>query len=309
MGKYILNRVLTALVTVWIVTSLAWVMIQAIPGDPLTNEKRVVPEVRAAMERYYGLDKPLAVQYAIYMGRVLHGNLGLSYVYKTTTVNEIIARSFPVSADLGLKSIVVGFSVGIFLGILAALNHNKFWDRFSILVAIIGVSIPAFVVSAVLQYFIGVKLHWLPVAQWKGAAYQVMPVFALALGMIAQVARYMRSQMLDVIGQDYVKTAKAKGLSQAAIVWNHEIRNAILPIITILGPYIAFIITGTFVVETIFAIPGLGKYYVNSINTQDYTMVSGMTAFVGAVLVFATLIVDVLYGVIDPRIRIDGANK
>lgn len=309
MGKYILNRVLTALITVWIVTSLAWVMIQAIPGDPFTNEKRVIPEVRAAMERYYGLDKPLVVQYAIYMGRVLHGNLGLSFVYKTTTVNQIIARSFPVSANLGLKSIVVGFSVGIFLGILAALNHNKFWDRFSIFIAIIGVSIPAFVISAVLQYFLGVKLHVLPVAQWKGLEYQIMPVFALALGMIAQVARYMRSQMLDVIGQDYVKTAKAKGLSQVAIVWNHEIRNAILPIITILGPWIAFIITGTFVIESIFAIPGLGKYYVNSINTQDFTVVSGLTAFVGTILVLATLVVDVLYGLIDPRIRIEGGSK
>ena len=309
MSKYIINRVLTALVTVWIVTSLAWVMIQAIPGDPFTNEKRVVPATRAAMKAYYGLDKPLVVQYAIYMGRVLHGNLGYSFVYKTTTVNQIIARSFPVSADLGMKSITVGFIVGTFLGILAALNHNKFWDRFSILVAIIGVSIPAFVISAVLQYFVGVKLHLLPVAQWKGLEYQIMPIFALSLGMIAQIARYMRSQMLDVIGQDYVKTAKAKGLSQIAIVVNHEIRNAILPIITILGPMIAFIITGTFVVESIFAIPGLGKYYVNSINTQDFTVVSGLTAFVGTILVFATLAVDILYGIIDPRIRIDGANK
>ena len=309
MSRYIINRVLTALVTVWIVTSLAWVMIQAIPGDPFTNEKRVVPATRAAMKAYYGLDKPLVVQYAIYMGRVLHGNLGYSFVYKTTTVNQIIARSFPVSADLGMKSITVGFIVGTFLGILAALNHNKFWDRFSIFIAIIGVSIPAFVISAVLQYFIGAKLEWLPVAQWKGLEYQIMPVFALSLGMIAQIARYMRSQMLDVIGQDYVKTAKAKGLSQIAIVVNHEIRNAILPIITILGPMIAFIITGTFVVESIFAIPGLGKYYVNSINTQDFTVVSGLTAFVGTILVFATLAVDILYGIIDPRIRIDGANK
>ena len=309
MSKYILNRVLTALVTVWIVTSLAWVMIQAIPGDPFTNEKRVVPATRAAMKAYYGLDKPLVVQYAIYMGRVLQGNLGYSFIYKTTTVNQIIARSFPVSADLGLKAIVVGFSGGIFLGILAALNHNKFWDRFSIFIAIIGVSIPAFVIAALLQYFIGVKLDLLPVAQWKGLEYQIMPVFALALGMVAQVARYMRSQMLDVIGQDYVKTAKAKGLSQIAIVVNHEIRNAILPIITILGPWIAFIITGTFVIESIFAIPGLGKFYVNAIATQDFTVVSGLTAFIGTILVFATLIVDVLYGIIDPRIRIDGSSK
>lgn len=309
MLKYILNRVLTAIITVWIVTSLAWVMIQAIPGDPFTNDKRVVPEIRAAIQRYYGLDKPLVVQYAIYMGRVLHGNLGYSFVYKTTTVNTIIARSFPVSADLGIRSIVFGFTVGIFLGILAALNHNKFWDRFSIFVAIIGVSIPAFVISAMLQYFLGVKLGIFPVAMWRGFEYTIMPVFALSLGMIAQVARYMRSQMLDVIGQDYIKTAKAKGLSQIAIVWNHEIRNAILPVITILGPWIAFIITGTFVIESIFVIPGLGQYYVNSINLQDYTVVAGLTAFVGTVLVIMTLLVDILYGVVDPRIRIDGSHK
>ncbi len=309
MLKYILNRILTAIVTIWIVTSLAWVMIQAIPGDPFTNDKRVVPEIRAAMERYYGLDKPLVVQYAIYMGRVLHGNLGYSFVYKTTTVNTIIARSFRYSADLGARSIVFGFAVGLFLGILAALNHNKFWDRFSIFIAIIGVSIPAFVISAMLQYFLGVKLGILPVALWRGFEYTIMPVFALSLGMIAQVARYMRSQMLDVIGQDYIKTAKAKGLTQLSIIWNHEIRNAILPVITILGPWIAFIITGTFVIESIFVIPGLGQYYVNSINLQDYTVVAGLTAFVGSVLVLMTLLVDILYGIVDPRIRIDGSHK
>lgn len=309
MYKYILSRVVAALITVWIVCSLTFFMMQAIPGDPFQNEKRVIPELKEALRKYYGLDKPLIVQYGIYMKNLAQGKLGMSFQYKNRTVNDIIANGFPVSADLGLRAVFVGFTIGVSLGIVAALNHNRGWDRFSILVAIIGVSIPNFVVAALLQWTLGVKLRVLPVAQWKGFEYTIMPVFALSLGMIAQVARFMRSSMLDVIGQDYVKTAKAKGLSQLAIVWRHEIRNAILPIITILGPWIAFVVTGAFVTETIFAIPGLGKFYVQSINMQDYTLIMGITAFLGTMMVFMNLIVDIVYGLVDPRIRLDGSSK
>jgi oligopeptide transport system permease protein len=284
-------------------------MMQAIPGDPFMNEKRVIPELKEQLRAHYGLDKPLVVQYGLYLKNFLKGDMGMSFQRKDRTVNTILAEGFPYSASLGLRSVLVGFIAGLLLGIVAALNHNKAWDRFSILVAIIGVSIPAFVVAATLQYFLGVKLKILPVAQWKGFEYTIMPTFALALGMIAQVARFMRSSMLDVLGQDYVKTAKAKGLSTLKIVWSHEIRNAILPVITILGPWIAFVLTGSFVVETIFAIPGIGKFYVQSINTQDYPLITGMTAFVGAMMVFMNLLVDILYGFIDPRIRIDSTSK
>ncbi|MGE5631791.1 MAG: ABC transporter permease [Caulobacteraceae bacterium] len=309
MFKYIMKRIAAALVTIWIVVSLTWFMMQAIPGDPFMNEKRVIPELKEQLRAHYGLDKPLVVQYGLYLKNFLKGDMGMSFQRKDRTVNTILAEGFPYSASLGLRAIIVGFTLGLLLGIVAALNHGKGWDRFSIFVAIIGVSIPAFVVAATLQYFVGVKLRLLPVAQWKGFEYTIMPTFALALGMIAQVARFMRSSMLDVLGQDYVKTAKAKGLSTLKIVWSHEIRNAILPVITILGPWIAFVLTGSFVVETIFAIPGIGKFYVQSINTQDYPLITGMTAFVGAMMVFMNLLVDILYGLIDPRIRIDSSSK
>jgi oligopeptide transport system permease protein len=309
MVKYIIKRVASALVTVWIVVSLTWFMMQAIPGDPLMNEKRVVPELKEQLRAHYGLDKPLVVQYGIYLNNFIHGNLGMSFQRKDRTVNTILAEGFPYSASLGLRAVAFGFTAGIILGIVAALNHNKIWDRFSILIAILGVSIPSFVVAAVLQYFLGVKLKILPVAQWKSFAHTIMPTFALSLTMVAQVARFMRSSMLDVIGQDYIKTAKAKGLSTFRIVWNHEIRNAIMPVITILGPYIAFVLTGSFVIETIFAIPGIGKFYVQSINMQDYSLITGITAFVGVLMVGMNLLVDIVYGLLDPRIRLDNTNS
>ena len=309
MFKYILKRIAAALVTVWIVVSLTWFMMQAIPGDPFMNEKRVIPELKEQLRARYGLDKPLVVQYGIYLKNFLKGDLGMSFQRKDRTVNTIIKDGLPYTADIGMRAIIFGFTVGILLGIVAALNHNKGWDRFSILVAVIGVSIPAFVVASVLQYFLGVKLKILPVAQYKSFAHTIMPTFALSLGMMAQIARFMRSQMLDVIGQDYIKTAKAKGLSQVKIIWSHEIRNAILPVITVLGPFIAAILAGSFVVETIFAIPGIGKFYVQSINTQDYSLITGITAFVGTLMVFINLLIDILYGLIDPRIRLDGSSK
>ena len=309
MVRYVFSRIGSAILTVWVVVSLTWFMMQAVPGDPFQNEKRVIPEIKEAMRKYYGLDKPLIVQYGIYMKNLVQLKLGLSFQYKSRTVNQVIANGFPYSASLGLRALVVGLVLGILLGIVAALNHNGGWDRFSILIAIIGVSIPNFVIASLLQWIFGVKLGILPVAQWKGFEYTIMPVFALCLGLLAQIARFMRSSMLDVIGQDYIKTAKAKGLSQVEIVWRHEIRNAIMPVITIIGPWVAFVMTGAFVVETIFAIPGLGKFFVQSINNHDYTMICGMSAFLGAMLVVANLLVDIVYGLIDPRIRLDGGSK
>ena len=309
MVRYIFSRIGSAIITVWVVVSLTWFMMQAVPGDPFQNEKRVIPEIKEAMRRYYGLDKPLIVQYGIYMKNLVQLKLGLSFQYKARTVNEVIANGFPYSASLGLRALVVGLVLGILLGIVAALHHNGGWDRFSILIAIIGVSIPNFVIASLLQWVFGVKLGILPVAQWKGFEYTIMPVFALSLGLLAQIARFMRSSMLDVIGQDYIKTAKAKGLSAVEIVWRHEIRNAIMPVITIIGPWVAVVITGAFVVETIFAIPGLGKFFVQSINNHDYTMICGMSAFLGTMLVVANLLVDIIYGLIDPRIRLDGSSK
>jgi oligopeptide transport system permease protein len=256
------------------------------------------------MMKYYGLDQPLYKQYIKYLGNLVQGDLGNSLRYKARSVNDVIANNFPVSADLGLRALVFATIVGVALGIVAALNHNKGWDRFSIFIAVVGISVPNFIIAGFLQWLLGVELGWLPVATWKTEAHKIMPAFALGLGTLASLARYMRTSMLDVVGQDYIKTAKAKGLSPIQVTIKHQIRNALLPVVTILGPVAAALLTGGFVVETVFAIPGLGQHYVRSMQNLDYPMIMGTTIFYGAFLVVMNFIVDIVYGLIDPRIRI-----
>ncbi|MPN10415.1 Dipeptide transport system permease protein DppB [bioreactor metagenome] len=256
------------------------------------------------MMKYYGLDRPLPEQYIKYMGNLVKGEMGFSLKYKNRTVNQIIRDAFPNSADLGLRSLAFSVSVGLVLGIIAAINHNKGWDYTSMIIAVIGVSVPSFVIGGLVQYFFGIYLKILPVAQWKSFAHTILPTFSLGLSTLALIARLMRTSMLEVVGQDYIKTAKAKGLSPVQVTIKHQIRNAILPVVTVLGPLVAALLTGTFVVEQIFAIPGLGRHYVISIQNLDYTMVLGLTIFFGAFLVFMNFLVDIAYGFVDPRIRV-----
>jgi len=305
MGRYILNRFLISLLTVFLLVTLVFFLVRLLPGDPFLSEK-ITPEIKENMMKYYGFDKPLYVQYGRFMLNLLKGDLGYSLRYKNRTVNEVIAQAFPYSADLGIRAVIFATIVGVILGIIAALNRNKVWDYVCMIIAVIGISVPNFIIGALLQYVFGVRLHLLPVAQWKGFEYTIMPVFALSLGSLALIARLMRASMLDVVNQDYIKTAKSKGLSPTEVVWKHQIRNAILPIVTVLGPITAALLTGTFVVEYIFAIPGLGKYYIMGIQNLDYSMILGMTVFFGMFLVAANFIVDVVYGFVDPRIRISG---
>jgi len=301
--RYIVRRLLVSLITIWILATLTFFLVRILPGDPFTSEK-ITPEIKANMMKYYGLDKPLPVQYATYMGNLLKGDMGYSLRYKNREVNNIIADAFPASAELGIRSLIFSVSVGLVLGIIAALNHNKGWDYASMVIAVIGVSVPSFVVGALIQYLFGIKWKILPVAQWKSFAHTIMPTFSLGLGTLALIARLMRTSMLEVVGQDYIKTAKAKGLSPAQVTVKHQIRNAILPVVTVLGPLVAALLTGTFVVEQIFAIPGLGRHYVLSIQNLDYTMVMGLTIFFGAFLVAMNFLVDIAYGLVDPRIRV-----
>ncbi|SHI41692.1 ABC transporter permease [Lutispora thermophila] len=303
MVRYIGKRFVISLITIWILATLTFFLIRLLPGDPFTSEK-ITPEIKANMMKYYGLDKPLPVQYATYMGNLLKGDMGYSLRYKNREVNNIIADAFPASADLGLRSLVFSVILGLILGIVAALNHNKFWDYACMVIAVIGVSVPSFVVGSLIQYLFGIKWKLLPVAQWKSFAHTIMPTFALGLGTLALIARLMRTSMLEVVGQDYIKTAKAKGLSPAQVTIKHQIRNAILPVVTVLGPLVASLLTGTFVIEQIFAIPGLGRHYVVSIQNLDYTMVMGLTIFFGAFLVLMNFLVDIAYGLVDPRIRV-----
>jgi oligopeptide transport system permease protein len=303
MLKYVLKRVVAALLTLLVLVTIVFFLVRLIPGEPFTSAK-LTKEVAANMNAYYGFDKPLYQQYFTYMGNLLHGNFGYSMKYTNKTVNYIIGQTFPFSADLGIRSLVLAVSLGLVLGIIAARNRGKTIDFFCVIVAIIGTSVPDFIMGAFLQYFFGIKWGLLPVAKYLGFQYTILPSCALAFYTLASVSRIMRSSMLEVVQQDYVKTARSKGLSDFRITCKHQIRNAIMPVMTVLGPTVASVLTGTFVIESIFAIPGMGKYYVESISNNDYSMVLGMTVFYGFFLVLCNLIVDILYGVADPRVRI-----
>lgn len=303
MAKYIFKRVIAAIVTLFALITIVFFLVRLMPGEPFTSAK-LTPEVAANMMSYYGFDRPMSEQYINYLNNLLHGNFGFSMKYTNRTVNDIIGETFPFSADLGIRALCMALSIGLVLGIVAARNRGNGLDFFCVIVAILGTSIPDFIMGAVLQYFFGVRWGLLPIAQYKGIEYTILPATALAFYTIASVSRLMRASMLEVVQQDYIKTAKAKGLSNLRVTVKHQIRNAIMPVITLMGPTVASVLTGTFVVESIFAVPGMGKYYVDSITNNDYSMILGMTVFYGAFLIFCNLVVDILYGVVDPRIRI-----
>ncbi len=309
MFKYVIKRLLYAFLTLLLLTALTFFMMRLLPGDPFIGEKAIPETTMKALNAKYGLDKPMIVQLGMYINNVFHGDLGLSMHYNRP-INDIIAQAFPYSFDLGIRSLIFATVLGVLLGIVAAVKRGTAWDTATMLVAIIGVSVPGFIIGALLQYFLGLKLfqwtgiRFFPITGWSTFASKLLPAFALSFSSLATISRLMRTSMLDVLGQDYIKTAKSKGLSQKKIIWKHAVRNAIMPIITVLGPIAAAVLTGAFVVENIFAIPGMGKFFVLSIQTQDYTMISGTTLFYGAFLVIANLVVDLAYGFIDPRVKL-----
>lgn len=303
MYKYILKRVVAAILTLFALVTIVFFLVRLMPGDPFTNPK-LTPQIAENMRSYYGFDKPLIQQYFTYMGNLLKGDFGYSMKYTNRTVNDIIGQTFPYSADLGLRALTLAVSFGLVFGIIAARNRGKKLDFVCVIIAIIGTSMPDFIMGACLQYFFGIKWGLFPVAKYLGLKYTVLPATALAFYTLASVSRIMRASMLEVTSQDYIKTARSKGVSEFRITWKHQIRNAIMPVMTVLGPTVAAVLTGTFVIEAIFAIPGMGKYYVSSVNENDYAMILGMTVFYGFFLVLCNLIVDILYGVADPRVRI-----
>lgn len=317
MAKYILKRFLYMLVTLWVIITATFFLMNTLPGDPIrAKAKKLPPAIQENMRKKWGLDKPVHERYVMYLGNLLEGDLGDSIIKPGQNANEIIKQKFPASARLGLQAVFFGLIVGLVLGIIAAFKRNSWADYLVMFIAIIGVSVPSFVVAAVIQYYLAGKLHLFPIVGWpssnvwtSGLKYTILPSLALSFGSIATYARYMRTSVLEIINQDYILTAKAKGVSKTAIIWKHIIRNAILPIITILGPQIASIITGTFVIERIFSIPGLGEYYVSSIGVRDYTMIMATTIFFALLFVLSIIIVDLLYGVIDPRIRVTGDKR
>ncbi|MGR6129230.1 ABC transporter permease [Paenibacillus sp. SER-28] len=302
---YILKRLFTMFITLWIIVTLTFIIMHIIPGDPFSNDSKTIPEaVLQNMRARYNLDKPLAVQYVLYLKNLLVLDMGPSIQSKTTDVNMLIARGFPPSALLGIQSIVVAIITGISLGTLAALHHNRPLDYISMFIAIVGISVPSFILAPLLIKYVAVQWHLLPVASWGTWQHTVLPSLALAVSPLAVIARFMRTSMLEVMHEEYIRTAKAKGLSSWAVVLRHGLRNALIPVLSFIGPLFASVITGTFVVEKIFAIPGIGKYFVDSIFNRDYPVIMGTTIFYSAILVVTLFLIDISYRLVDPRIKL-----
>ena len=290
-------------ITLFVIISATFFLMKSLPGDPFMEEKAIPKEILQSLYRHYELDKPISTQYFKYIRSILKWDLGPSFKYKSRTVNEIINESFPVSMTLGLESLSISILFGVFLGSLAALKQNQCLDRFAMLFAVIGISAPSFILATFLQYIFSLKLKIFPVARWESFSHSILPAISLSMLPTAFIARLTRSNMLEVLQQDYIKTARAKGLPEWLVLFRHAIRNAILPVISYLSLLMANIFSGSFVVEKIFGIPGLGQWFIISIQNRDYTVIMGTTVFYSVILLFSVFIVDVIYGFLDPRIK------
>jgi ABC-type dipeptide/oligopeptide/nickel transport system permease component len=307
---YVLKRLAQGVITIWFIATATFVAMHAVPGDPLSGERMANADIRANLEARYGLDRPVLEQYFIYMGSMLRGDFGISYTQQNRRVNDIIREHFPVSATLGILSLVIATFAGVLWGALTAIYRNRLPDVVIMFLVIVGISVPNFVVAAVSQLVIVNVNAWfgwslLPVAGWGTVWHMLVPALVLGLTTMAYLTRLMRSSMLEIASADFVRTARAKGLPPTRIFLKHQLRNAVLPVITVLGPQIALITTGGFVVELVFAIPGLGRYFVEAVQQLDYTVIMGTTVFYGAFLGLMVMVVDILYGFIDPRVALE----
>lgn len=305
MLRYILKRLLIMLVTLWIIVTLTFVLMVSIPGSPFNSERASNEVVQANLEAHYNLDEPYHIQYLLYLKSIVTFDFGPSIKQPNQTVNDLLGRGFPVSFELGMVSIIFAVISGIALGILAALKHNGMIDYMAMTFAVLGISIPNFVLATMLIQQLAVTWEILPVATWDSPAHMILPVLALGTTPMAIIARLTRSTMLEVLTQDYIKMARAKGLSPWKIIVKHALRNALMPVVTIMGTLLAGILTGTFVIEEIFAIPGMGQYFVESINQRDYPVIMGTTVFYSAFLIVMLFLVDIAYGILDPRIKMN----
>ncbi len=291
-------------VTLWVVITMTFVLMHSVPGGPFASKKRLPAPVIAALNEKYHMNDPLHKQYFDYLNDVLHGNLGPSFKYKGQTVNDFIRNGLPTSAIIGIGSVILSVGVGIPFGVISALKQNKFEDRFVLVMATLGVCIPSFVLATMMIYVFGFKLKWFPifgVSSWKS---YVLPILGLSGFSISFLSRLVRSNMVEVLQQDYIRTARAKGLSESTVIYKHAFRNVLIPVVTFLGPMILTVLTGSFAIEKIFALPGMGRYFVNSIAVRDYTVIMGITIFDTVLLVVAIFVTDMLYGIVDPRIKV-----
>jgi ABC-type dipeptide/oligopeptide/nickel transport system permease component len=309
MLSFILKRLVTGLVTVLFIATATFAAMHMVPGDPLTGGKARSEEIRKNLRARYGLDQPVLVQYGVFLKNMAKGDFGISFTQQNRSVNDIIRDHFPVSATLGVLALVFATVGGILFGSLTAVSRGKWTDRTVMFIVVLSISVPGFVFAALGQHLVTVVngatgASVLPVAGWGTFRHMLLPALALGLGTLAFLTRLMRSSLLEVVNQDYVRTAKAKGLPPLRIFFSHQLRNAILPVVTFLGPALASITTGGFVVESVFAIPGLGRYFVQAVQQLDYTVIMGLTVFYGSFLVFVVIVVDIAYGLVDPRIRV-----
>jgi oligopeptide transport system permease protein len=279
-----------------------------IPGTPFNSAEKLSPEQLQIVKEKYGLNDPVPVQYVHYIMNMVKGDLGVSFQFDNTPVSKLIGQRIAPSATLGFQAMVVGAILGIFLGVIAALKQNTWVDYGATFIAVVGKSVPSFIIAGLLQYYIAVKLGWLPVMFWNGPQFTILPTIALAMFPISIAARFMRTEMIDVLGSDYITLAKAKGANYWQISIKHALRNALIPVITVLGPLAVSLMTGSLVIEKIFAIPGLGEQFVKSIMVNDYPVIMGTAVLFAFLFILIILVVDILYGIIDPRIRIAGGK-
>ncbi|MGE7948200.1 ABC transporter permease [Lysinibacillus sp. NPDC093688] len=309
MIKYILKRLMYILLALFVIVTATFFLLRLAPGNPFASERNFPPQIEEKLNETYGLNNPWYIQYKDYLIDAATFDFGESMKYKARSTNDMIAEGFPVSLTLGIEAMLLAIGFGVLIGVVAALYHNKFPDYLATTFAVLGISVPSFILAGLMQYFLAYKLQLFPISGWKGFSYSILPALAIALSHMGFIAKLTRSSMLEENNSDYVKMARAKGLGKWTVVFRHTLRNALLPVVTYLGPLTAGVVTGSFIVEQIFAVPGLGKHFVQSITNRDYTVVMGTTVFFAIILLFAVLIVDILYSVIDPRIKLKGAKK
>ena len=304
MGSFLINRLVQGLIVLWVVATLTFVLLRLAPGGPFDRERKLPPEVLANIEAKYHLDEPLSRQYLRYLSGILHADLGPSYKYLDRGVKEIISDTLPTSVFLGLLALFFALMVSFPTGLIAAYFRNSWIDRFSLLGATLGISVPHFVLGALLIWLFALQLGWLQAGRWDSAASMILPTVTLGAGPAAYMAALLRSTLIEALGEDFIRTARAKGLRESAVLFKHALRNSLVPVLTVIGPLIAALLTGSFVVEYVFAIPGMGRFFITAVTDRDYPLIMGVTMVYTAVLVAANFLVDLCYAYVDPRIRV-----
>ncbi len=305
MIAFIIKRILTAIPVLLVIASITFIMVRVVPGGPFDEERSLPPEIVANLRAKYHLDEPVYKQYFLYLGRLARGDLGVSYKYVNRTVTDIIVDAFPVSLQLGLAGLAIAILVGVPLGTVAAVNRGNWLDFTAMFASTAGVSLPTFVIGALLIFVFGIWLKILPVGLWESPAHLILPAVTLAFGPTAFLARLTRASVLEILEKDWVRTARSKGLSENVTIVKHVLRNALVPVVTVLGPLTAILITGSFIVEFVYAIPGMGRFFITAVINRDYDLIMGTTLLFAILLITTNTIVDIIYKALDPRMEVD----